>query len=255
MKKNLDKLIRAYLLNQLSPEEKQALEQRLAADPAFAAEAAEAATLQAAIQAEGDRLLEAQLLDYANTLKQGATLSVVPGTKSKIRKISPYSRILYAAAILAGILAVALPLLLLNRGGAESPEKIYAANFSIPALPETRSGDAPAEWRRHYTGRDYQAAASRLETLLADPAFTTGRSEAALYLGVSLLAQDKFEAALKAFGQVSADSYDWEAAQWYSALAMLRLKRLDAAKQSLERIARQQTHPNRKQAARILEQL
>lgn len=259
MQTNLEDIIRAYLNNQLPPEEKQTFEQRLSDDPVFAAQAAEVATLQAAIQEAGDQELEAQLTTYSKELKQmDATVFPSPAPNINIRKLTSYSRIVYAAAVLIGLIVIVLPLWLMNRSGtsvaAVTTEEIYAANFTIPPVPEARSNDKQSAWRQSYGQGDYKTAVTQLEALLADATFT-GRSEAYLHLGIAQLALGNADDALPALTQVREESFDWESAQWYSALALLKLKRLDAAKQILHQISKQNMHPHHKQAKSVLERL
>lgn len=258
MNQELIILIKRYRTGQLPPEEKTAFELRLASDPEFAAEAAEAAEFLAAVQEEGDQALEQQLIQYSKELNgMTATISSPQPTATNVRKMTSYSRIVYAAAVLIGLIAVVLPLWLINRPGTMTvpvAEEVYAANFTIPPAPEARSEGANAEWREAFARKDYASAAAQLESMLADTTFT-GRSEAFLYLGIAQLALNQPEKALPALKQVSEDSFDWESAQWYSALALLKLKRLDDAGQLLDRIARQTDHPYRQQADTIRKQL
>lgn len=259
MERNLQEIVQAYLNNQLPPEETDAFEQRLANDPDFAARAAEEASLQAALQTEGDQELEAKLLTYAKELNQmDVTLSTSAPAPGNTRKLTAYSRLVYAAAVLVGIIVILLPLWLMKHQGittpVESPEEIYATNFSIPPVPEARSADGQAPWRQPYAQGDYKTTVQQLEALLADPTFTS-RSEAFYYLGIAQLALGNSDAALQALAQVREESFDWEAAQWYSALALLERQRLQEAKHLFQQISKQTTHPQQKQAAEILKRL
>lgn len=258
MQTNMNDIIRAYLTDQLPPAERDAFEQRLTDDPEFAAEAAETATLYAAIQAEGDRELEAKLITYAKPQHQmDATVMYPNPTKTNIRKMTSYARIVYAAAVLVGLIVVILPLWLMNRSDATitaTPEEIYATNFTIPPAPEARGAEQATQWRRHFARGDYKTTIAQLEGLLADTTFT-GRSEAFYYLGIAQLASANPEAALQALAQVREESFDWDSAQWYSALAQLKLGQTDAARQTLTRISNQPNHVHQKQAKELLEQL
>lgn len=249
-------IVRKYLANQLPPEEKAAFEQRLAADPAFAAAAAETATVFNAIAAAGDQELEEKLKALSKELNQMNAIASTPNsTSANIRTMTSYSRIIYAAAILVGLLVVVLPLWLMNRpdGAApDAPEDIYAANFTIPPAPEARGDDGAGQrWRPAFARGDYKTAAAQLEGLLADTTFT-GRSEASLYLGIAQLALDDPGAALQTLSRVSSDSFDWDSAQWYSALALLKSKRVGEARQIFARIAGQNSHPYQHAAKKIL---
>jgi anti-sigma-K factor RskA len=242
--------LRKYRLNQLSAEEKAAFEQQLNDDPVFAAGVAEYATMLAAIQQEGDRQLETQLSEQAKILLQ--TEEQPNLQTSKVRTMTTFRRILYAAAAVIVLLLVALPFWLNNRDS-QTPEQIFAAHFSVPSVPEVRDA-TPQAWREAYTKGDYQQAVASLNTLLADQTFTQ-RSEASLYLGVSQLALGNASEALAAFQKVSQDSYDWESAQWYSALALLKLGKKDEAKIIVDDIVHRSGHPHNKEAKEVFSEL
>lgn len=248
-------LLRQYESGKMSEAEKNTFEQRLADDPAFATEIAEYAAMNAAIREEGDRRLEADLTVYGKKLMMNMdaqTLSF-PARETKVRSISMYSRIIYAAAAVVALLVVVLPLWLMNRPDAPiatSSEELYAANFSIPPAPEARDAKAEA-WRNAYAKGNYKATIDELNILLSDPSFLQ-KSEAYHFLGISLLASGDPEAAIKALDQVSADSYDRESADWYTALALLKLDRTEDARQAFQAIAAQKTHTFARQAKEML---
>ncbi|MCB0544655.1 MAG: hypothetical protein KDC61_14265 [Saprospiraceae bacterium] len=257
MNETLYNLLRQYQSGQLSAEEKTAFEKRLSEDPSFATEAGEYATCLLAIHEEGDRLLSDKLSVYAKNLSEmNATPISLEQTKVKTHRISTYTRLAYLAAAIFVLFVVALPLWLADGSThpeAESTDEMFAANFSIPPAPEARDDDA-TPWRTAYGKGDYPGAIQNLEVLLADPAFK-GRSEANHYLGVSYLAIGKPAKALNALTKVSPDSYDWESAQWYSALSLIKLGRTEDATSLLSEIAGQASHPQQKQAKKMLETL
>lgn len=242
--------LRKYRLNQMSAEEKADFEQRLTNDPAFASEAAEYATILDVIRLEGDRQLDAQLSEQAKILFQTEARPNL--LTSKTRNMMTFRRILYAAAAAVVLLLIALPFWLNNRVS-QTPEQIFAAHFTAPLAPEVRDASRQA-WREAYAKGDYQQTVGELNTLLADQTFTQ-RSEASLYLGVSQLALGNANEALAAFKQVSRDSYDWESAQWYSALAFLKLGKKDDAKIIVDDIVHQSGHPYNKEAKEVLAEL
>ncbi|GAB4487521.1 MAG: hypothetical protein OHK0019_02670 [Saprospiraceae bacterium] len=246
MNETLYESLRKYRLNKMSAEEKADFEQKLANDPAFATEVAEYATVLAALQQEGDRQLDAQLSGYAKELLQTGF------QPSKVRRMTTFRRILYVAAAAVALLLVAIPFWLNNRVS-QTPEQIFAAHFTPLPAPEVRDA-SPQAWREAYAKGDYQRAVGELNTILADQTVTQ-RSEASLYLGVSQLALGNTKEALAAFRQVSRDSYDWESAQWYSALALLKLGKKDDAKIIVDDIVHQSGHPYNKEAKAVLAEL
>lgn len=258
MQEDIVHLVRQYLRGQLTQEERAAFEQQLTQDQEFAAIAVEAASTLLAIERQGDRELEANLTEYAREIlaAQAPDLRATFSSPEKERRIALYSRLARLAAVLIGILAIALPLWLLNRPDSPltTPEELYATNFTVPAVPQTRSSEEAEAWRRAYAKGDYTSAARQLEDLLEDPA-GPARSETLLYLGICRLDIGKPEAAIAALSQVSPESYDWETAQWYTALALLKLDKQKELRQLLQDITGQTNHPYAAKAKQLLEQL
>ncbi|MBX2891264.1 MAG: tetratricopeptide repeat protein [Saprospiraceae bacterium] len=250
MNEILYEFLRKYRLHQLSAEEQTAFEQRLTDDPAFAQEVSEYATMLAAIQQEGDRQLEARLSEYAQELLQAEKEPVLQ--TSNVRAMNTYRKFFYAATAVLALLLAALPFLL-NEGPGQTPEQLFAAHFATPAAPAVRDA-APSAWQTAYAQGDYAAAVAGLQQLLGDASFAR-RSEALLYLGVSQLALGKADEALAALRQVSSDSYDWDAAQWYTALALLKAGKVDEAKIIVDDVVHQNGHPFQKEAKALKAQL
>lgn len=258
MEKNQIEIVRKYLANQLTLQEKQQFQKQLEDNPALAAEVAEYATVFLAIKREGDRMLQDEFHQMAQKLLLEDTPVLQPAevaNKSKIHSLFGYSRILQLAAVMAGLLILAVFLFQKQPAGVHpvgTPSEIYAAHFNTPPASSVRGTGKP--WFAAYAAGDFNTAARLLESEVADPA-TEAPSEAYLYLGISRLALGRPQEALQALEKVGTASFDWSTAQWYSALAWLKLDRPELAKPILERIAGQARHTQRNDAQQILNDL
>lgn len=247
-------LLKRYALKQMSEAERADFEKRLETDAAFAGEAAAWAAIYKGIQAEGDRQLDAELRDFGKKLMQSesAELSVTVANVPQTRKFQ-IPRWAYTAAAALLLLLVAWPIY----QKLQPPTPAYADNkalfeqhFRLPPAPEVRDAQA-TEWRDAYQKKDYAAATTELEKLLADPNYAR-RSEANLFLGLSYLVTQQGQKALAAFQKVSPDSFDWEDAQWYSALAYIIIDDVVHAKQTLGEISGENGHPHQREAQEML---
>lgn len=243
--------LRKYRLNQLTGEEKRAFEQRLAIDPAFAVEAAEYATILAAIQKEGDSQLDARLTQYAEILLQTETQPTTLYT-SIARKQTARRRIFqYAVAAVFLLLVAALTIFHPYR---PASEELFADNFSARSLSRDTRDVAKEPWLDDYEAGNYDKVISDLNILLAEPTFQQP-SAAYLYLGVSNLAKDRPEEALAALNQVSRDSYDWETAEWFTAMALLKMGKTEDAKKIIDDVVQRNGHPFQETAKKLSEDL
>ncbi|MCE7921689.1 MAG: hypothetical protein DYG98_01410 [Haliscomenobacteraceae bacterium CHB4] len=248
-------LLKRYAQGRMSETERADFEHRLATDAAFAEEAAMWAAIYKGIQAEGDRQLEKQLRDAGKKLIQTEPVAelepsvVNPAPKKRFQ----VPRWVYAIAAALLLLLVAWPVyqnLRPSEPAFADNKALFGHYFRLPPAPEVRDAQVSA-WRAAYQNKDYAAATAELEHLLADPAYTR-RSEANLYLGLSRLASGQGQQALDAFREVSADSFDWEDAQWYSALAYIIVDDVVHAKQTLREISDREDHPHRQEAQSVL---
>jgi hypothetical protein len=245
--------LRKYQLNQLSGDEKRTFEQKLASDPAFAAEVAEYATILAAIQQEGDLQLRARLTQYAQKQMQAENqLSILYTFKA--RKQAARRRFLYAAAAVFLLLVAGVWFFDLGGSGGLTPQEAFAANYSPKSLSR-ESRDVKAEpWLKDYESGNYDKVITELNNRLTDPSFKQV-SAAHLYIGASKLAQGHPEEALNSLNLVSQNSYDKFAAEWFSAMAMLKMGKKEAAKTIIDDIVQQSGHPFNEQAKKLQKDL
>lgn len=255
MEHEIYELLKRYLKGQMTESERAAFEKRMETDATFAEEVATWAAVYKGIQAEGDRQLDAQLRDLGKNMLQPETtkLSTTKVNMPQTRKFQ-IPRWAYAAAAALLLLLVAWPVYqnLRPSGPAYADNKaLFEKHFRLPPPPTVRDAQ-PIAWREAFQNKNYTIAISELKTLLADPDYAN-RSEASLFLGLSHLAVGQGQQALDAFAQVSADSFDWDEAQWYSALAYLIIDDVVHAKQTLEGIAGKAGHLHRQEARELLE--
>lgn len=250
-------LLKRYAKGQMSESERADFEKRLDTDAEFAADIATWATIYKGIQAEGDRQLTSRLNELGKKLMQsesaGLSATTVNMTQAKKYRIPRWA---YAAAALLLLLLVAWPIyqnLQFSAPVYADSKALFEQYFQAPPAPQVRDAQVTA-WRVSYENKDYPAAITQLEQLLADPNFTN-RSEANLYLGISYLAAGKGRDALAALGRVNPDSFDWDDAQWYSALSFLIIDDVVQAKQTLKDISGKNGHSHQQEAQKMLDSM
>lgn len=251
-------LLKRYASGQMPEAERTAFEQRLKDDSAFAEEIATWAVVQKGIQTEGDRQLAEKLHVLGKKLMQenasGLTATTVNVGPKRLFHLPRWA---YAAAAAVLLVLIAWPVYQsLQPTGTQyayNNKAVFDEHFRTGPLPVVRDAEV-ATWQKAYEEKQYDDAIAALEALLANPNYTR-RSEAQLYLGISRLAIGQGREALDALKKVSSDSYDWDEAQWYSALAYIVVDDVVQAKPVLQNIASQAGNPRRKEAQELLETL
>lgn len=247
-------LLKRYAQRQMTEAERTGFEKRLETDAAFAEEVAVWAAIYKGIEAEGDHQMDAKLRILGKKLIQSETaeLSTTTVNTPQTRRFQ-IPRWAYAAAAALLLLLVAWPIyqnLNPSTPAYADNKALFEQHFRLPPAPEVRDAQIAA-WRNAYQKKDYSGAVAELEKLLSDPNYTR-RSEASLFLGLSHLAAGQGQKALGAFQKVSPDSFDWEDAQWYSALAYIIIDDVVHAKQTLGDIAGKTGHPHQREAQDML---
>lgn len=180
--------------------------------------------------------------------------------KTKIRRLGRY----YAAAA-AILLLVAAGSWWIFQQNNPSPEALYADAFSPYAndlSAWTMGGNEPTTLTEldqatlAYDRGDFAAAAEGYGRYLTAPPTSTAPAPAPakirLYYGISLLAANQPEAAIKELEALVNDPVHGPPATWYQALAALRLGRLAEARTTLTAIANDETSPFSSKAKRLL---
>lgn len=249
--------IKRYQNGQMPESERLAFENQLETDAAFAAEVATWAAIRQGLQDKGDASLHAELMDLGKQLLQEQTpapdLTARVNPEQTARRFA-LPRWVYAAAAVLLLLLIALPMYQrLNQPEYASADALYGEYFKQPPVQGVRDAGA-APWREAYEKGQYAAAVAALEKSLADSS-ESRPSRARLYLGLSHLALQQPQEAIAAWQQVGQNSDEWPDAQWYTALAYLRLGDTVQAKKQLQDIARDNSHPWQTSAAQILKKL
>ncbi len=236
-----------YLSGQMTPEEGQAFEAEVKADPTLAAEVVLQTQARHAARASAKDALKAQLMQELKDIKPAAPV-----------RQHPFTRVHMVAAAVIILLIVGPLLYQALQPDKMSGEELYAEVFD-PQITATR-GDtsstsislqqalAPA------TQGDFAASISRLERLVADTAFTQ-KSKAYLSLGITYLQAEQPEKALESFQKVGVKSYYYSEANWYTALAYMKLGDRGNAYFTLKDIEMVQSHPYQQQAAYVLKRM
>lgn len=251
--------IKQYQNKQMPESERLAFENQIKTDPAFANEVAIWLAIYHGIQGNGDERLQAELLEVGKNLLQQETT-----TPSMTARVSPENlknrfsvpRWVYAAAALLLLLVIALPLYQrLNKTESTyaSADAIYSEHFKQPSVEGVRD-NAVNNWRVAYEQANYAEAIADLEALLNDPD-NRRPSKTNLYIGLSYLGLQQPQQAIEAFKKVGQDSEEWGDAQWYSAMAWLKLGDTTKAKALLQSIADETGHIWSGEPHQILKQL
>jgi len=234
-------LIARYHAGKLTEAERAGFEERLRTDAAFTEEVAIWAAVYQGIQEEGDRMLDAKLGDLGRALwlkeDTESPLQAVTAPKMTAKRFQ-MPRWIYAAAAVLLLLLLAWPVWQsLNPSDPiyASNDALFAKHLSLPPAPQVRD-EKTIPWQEAYRRGQYPEAIAALEQLAADST-TARRSETYLYLGLSYLAAGQAKAALDALQKIGPESFDWEDAQWYQALAYLKGNDSAEAKAILQNIA------------------
>lgn len=248
-----------YRNRQMPESERSAFEEQLKNDPAFAEEFASWAAIYTGIQEKGDETLDRELFALGKKLlaeEADAPNISTDVNQNQLARRFQLPRWAYAVAALVLLLLVSWPLYQRLNGPDTtfaSAETLFADHFKAPVAPVVRDA-APELWRDAYTQKRYAEAIATLEQRLADPNMNR-KSEAFLFLGLSYLGAGNADKALAAFRQVSPDSFEYEDAQWYQALAFLKSDNTAQARILLQTIASQRGNARQAEAAQILKQL
>lgn len=247
-------LLKRYAAGQMPEAERAVFEQRLKTDRSFAEEVAAWAAIQKGIQAEGDRLLTEELHALGKKLIRESADTTMSAASGRVFHLPRWA---YAAAAVLLLLLISWPVYRsLQPSGpayAYNNKAVFEQHFQAPPTPAVRDAEV-VSWQKAYQNGRYDEAVAALEKLLADPNYAR-RSEAQLYLGISHLAAGRGRQALDALQKVSPDSYDWDEAQWYSALACVIVDDVVQAKQILQNIAAQPGSRRQKEARQLLKTL
>ncbi|MFT4664252.1 MAG: tetratricopeptide (TPR) repeat protein [Polaribacter sp.] len=176
--------------------------------------------------------------------------------EQKERKVFPLKRVLGIAAGFALILSAFF--LLQQNNQSVSTADLFASHFELPLSPNKRNANAPSEiWAEAmtaYNNQDFKRTIDLLATTVDQPDFPfTERGK--LYLGISYLMSDQGQNAIEQFAKIDKESSYVFNAEWYRALAFLKMDQIEDATSAFQKIADQTRHPKKKEALTILSKL
>jgi FimV-like protein len=247
MHENIDhtEIIERYLEGELSQEERLAFEARLHAETALAEEVALHQHLRTGIQASGrNRMLDMLAETDRKMPAYHPPAQIIPfgeAARSRFYQIA------------AAVILLLIPLYLVldyNR----RPNKLFAAYFSPHQAVMVESGDPMAQAMQEYQRQNYAQALPILEKMLSERA---NHDTTLFYQGNSSLALGKADEAISSFEKLTTDQANpfYHEAQWYLALAYLKDKQPEKARNLLNSLSADANHPHQKQAAELLQKL
>lgn len=233
-----------YLLQKMTPSEKRAFEEDLAADSELR-EAFEAySNLVGAVREDGRQELRYRLtrmrLDWDKRLKR----------RSWIRR---------GAAVLIGLLAVSL-FLYLSYTSKRSPPELFEAFYEPAELPDSIAGAAPFDpvWKDFVEAYQQGLFAEALQvlpvTILLE---ATEDPKVWMAYGCALIGVGDFSRAAQHFGSptVAHNTFTADEAKWYQALCLLQLGQFEACANLLQVLAADPDADFHAQAGRLLKQV
>lgn len=240
---NIQTAVDRYLDGTMVGTEKADFEQQMQADETLAAEVQLQKDTNEVVMLYGKKQAIRQKIEAIAKEQKTQTPS-----RSVVRTLRP-------------VLAVAAMLTLFFIGyfllpSSPTNEQLFADNFApyqdvLTAKNDTFNLQAMA--MKAYNDKQYGAATNSLKKLYqTDPENTAYQ----LYLGISLLGDDKPIEAIHYLEKVSKSQSDFsDQAEWYLALAHLANKDSSLAKAVLTHIAKSDIHDRKKEAKKLLEEL
>ena len=221
-------LIDQYLLGRMSATEAQAFEARVAKEPALANALEQ--------QRQAIQLLEInrdiQLKDQLKAIHQNTIAQSNPPNTSPTRSIVPMRRVLIGIAATIALLLIAYFLLPLN----QSPTQLYASNYQPYSITIGARGQsipqALTQASTLYQQGQYEAALPIFQSI----ADTSQNTLLSLSIGLCQLALERPTAAITTLKSIQNDPLYGEPAQWYLALAYLKLEDITNSKSALQAI-------------------
>jgi len=229
--------IEKYLRNEMTEDERVFFESRVNTDNELKKELEE----HALIYASFDKIRADEMMSKFSSISVD-----LPETEAKIIDLEPgisvkNNKFYYVKWAASFILIAVVGWLILNRGTGAGATDIYQEYYAsypnvVAPVSRTESGDIRAEMWIQYESGDYSNACKSFESALKnDP----DNLELSFYLGISALETNQAGSAVKNFDSIvkNVNSRFYEPAQWYLALAYLKMEDVDAAKEVFKTIA------------------
>lgn len=239
-------LIKKYLADKLSPEERNAFEQEMENDP-FLMEAIEGLSM-----VNGQWSME-DLYNKENELGTIIEAKLEPKQKGKIISLS-FFRYAAAACVLGIIGLFSYKLFFVSKTINE--QAIYAAYFKPLTHPDAtvrgeNDSNDEAKAIEAYEKEDYFEAVNAYQKLVANNPDNVKNN---LFLGISYLGSNQPKKAIDILSKIKEDKQFQYDVQWYLALAHIKNKEVSQAESILQVLENEQNYYQQK-AKEILEKL
>lgn len=226
MKPDLKDQVRNYLHNKMDEKEKRAFDLKIRSDPDFREEVREQIRM---IESAGRAEIR-QMAEEAYDEEED---------KRRKKRKDTFSGL----GVAAGLLLIFSLLLIFILPKSVEPEELFSEYYEFPVL-SLRSGDEDSVWNsvmESYLpgpGQDFEKALKGFEFVLADSALALKYADMAhFYVGICLLETDRAAEAVKEFDAVDSNAVGiWVEADWYEALASLRLEEIGTICGRIEKI-------------------
>ena len=213
-------LIEGYVNKSLSDQERMEVEERSRTEQAF--------QMHLNLIRDLPHAITTDVKGFRNEMQ-----AVMEGAKApkKIKVISLFNKqwlIAASIALLVGLTVIFFPI-------KPGTEEIFASHFEIPEENISVRGEEQMNTNLKealiaYNNDDFGAAEKHFSTfLISEP----GRIDVAFFHGVSLMGQQKYSEAIKAFENMGQNTGSFSnAVLWYSGLSQLKLGRIDDARET-----------------------
>ena len=238
-----DEEIIAYLSGELTSAEGEAFEQRLQSDPSLAD------------ALERHKAFEKKLSDYGAYQAKAEEIRIL----NQQALSSPSRKKIYLYVFLAAAVGTLLLILFTGNQQQYCPEELYAEVSELRDAPEMAGQAANAEQllrlghSRFNQQRMAEAADLYQQALAAASLSDSQQREAHFYLGQCQMSLKEFAAAVSNLQNISQGPY-LQLAQWYTALSLLAMGRIEEANTMLTSISSQRGHDRQRAATDLLQE-
>jgi hypothetical protein len=176
--------------------------------------------------------------------------------KKKSATIFLLKRVMQIAAVFAFLAAAIFLIQKMNQP--KSGSDLFANHFVLPDAAGERNANAQSDiWNEamiNYSNQDFKKTIELLAPLVDQPAFPFG-DRGKLYLGLSQLMQNENQKAVNYFEAIDTESSFVQDAEWFRALAFLKMENLAEAKKAFQKIVNQPRHYKHAEALEILDNM
>lgn len=241
-----NELVKKYLANELSPQERNAFEQEMENDP-FLKESIEGWSIN------DEQLTMNNLNAIENDLHAKIDTKMTKQEKGKVISMSFFRYA--AAACIIGILAL-VSWRLINTGTNIDEQAIYASYFKPLTNPDATVRGENGETEESlaiqaYEKEDYFEAVNAYQKLVANNPDNVKNN---LFLGISFLGTNQPKKAIEILSKLTTSEEFHYDIQWYLALAYIKNKEIPQAQTTLNNLSKEENY-YQKEAQEILDKL